>query len=124
MPTPVEIAESRAKAAVARLESSAGAGMPFAFSPADCAALLALLGALRDAPLFPAVSNPFERPCPACGGRRDDDDEDDPCDGCDNLGLVPTALGRKILDMVERHYITNITDDDIFMTDPGVSDEN
>jgi hypothetical protein len=120
MPTPVETAEARAKAAIARLEDTISAGVPFAFTPLDCQYLLTLIDALRDQPpaLYAGAGNPFERPCSFCGGRRD---EDQTCDVCDNLDMVPTAIGRKILDMVERHYITSVNDDVMFMLTPEES---
>jgi hypothetical protein len=112
MPTPVETAEKRAASAITRLESSIGADVAFAFSPKDCQHLMTLIEVLRDDASPWNSGNLYERPCPVCGGRQPEDNAD-PCDVCDNLGMVATRTGQMILDMVERHYITNLTDDDI-----------
>jgi hypothetical protein len=79
---------------------------------------MTLIDVLRDNASPVNSGNLYERPCTFCGGRRD---EDQTCDVCDNLDMVPTRVGRQILDMVERHYITNVTDDDITEPDPGAS---
>lgn len=50
-----------------------------------------------DVPEIPEV----EVVCPSCHGKGGD--KIYPCPYCDGLGHVPTAFGRKVLDMVLRH---------------------
>jgi len=47
----------------------------------------------------------FERPCPSCGGagRWRGMDQWHPCQECDGLGMLPTDLGQRVLELVRRN---------------------
>lgn len=115
MAGPVESAEAKAKPALARLEQAIAAGQAFAFTSSECERINELIGALRDHQIAGTDGNPMELPCPACSDSDVRRDPDFVCDVCDNLRYVPTEAGRRILDMIERHFITSI-EDDVFMT--------
>jgi hypothetical protein len=104
---PVKDAEARAGAAIGRMEQAVSHGQTFAFAAEECVNILGLIDALRDNQALATGPNPVEVPCPVCRGA-DTGDDDDPCDTCDGLKFVPTPMGRRILDMVERHFLTAI----------------
>lgn len=56
---------------------------------------------MTDSELLPE----FERPCPSCNGsgRWRGKDQWHTCQECDGMGMLPTDLGQRVLELVRRN---------------------